>query len=87
MKQRFAAGLKPMESLMLKARFTEGKDTEWMWLDVVRWENGKVEGLLRNDPEVLTHLKFGSRIQVPESEVCTYQLQNQDGGVEGFGPR
>jgi uncharacterized protein YegJ (DUF2314 family) len=74
----------PLEHLIVKAPFaTPGGGTEWMWVEVVRWEGTKISGILENDPDQVRDLKAGARVEVEESSLFDYILRRRDGTLEG----
>ncbi len=82
---KFLHGLPPDERLMVKAPFatTERGKNEWMWIEIVRWKDGRIEGVLRNDPELVVGLKAGADVSVEERAVFDYMLVHANGSREG----
>ncbi|WP_224250193.1 DUF2314 domain-containing protein [Hyalangium gracile] len=84
LRPRVEKGLRPPEQLLLKAGFrTDRGGTEFMWLEVTGWEAGKWRGTLANEPESVSSLRVGSRVQVAESEVVDYLYVGPRGEREG----
>lgn len=54
---------------IIKAPFTEGDKTEFMWAEVTGIENGLIYGILKNDPADLPGLREGSHVTVKEADV------------------
>jgi uncharacterized protein YegJ (DUF2314 family) len=80
----FAVGLKPGESIALKAPFqTPDGGTEYMWVEVQRWKNGKIKGVLIDDPEYVPSLHDGAIVEIKEAEVFDYVRHFPDGHDEG----
>lgn len=72
------------EQLLVKVPFrTTDGGTEWMWVEVVRWDGDKIDGILQNDPFDVPALKSGSRVEVKASEIFDYVLSKSDGSQEG----
>jgi len=90
-KKRLLAEVKPLflkglpfdEHLSVKAPFVEGEQTEWMWLQVVRWEGHQIRGILNNQPYYLHSVRQGAQVSVDEASVFDYELHLPDGGTEG----
>lgn len=82
---RFLKGLKPGEVLLVKAPFaTASGGTEWMWVEVQRLHpNGKVDGLLANDPDDVPALKSGAKVTVGEAKLFDWMLEEADGTRRG----
>ncbi|NOU29352.1 MAG: DUF2314 domain-containing protein [Polyangiaceae bacterium] len=84
LKPRFAKKMPDLERLMVKGPFvTSSGGNEWMWIEVVRWNGTKLEGILQNDPFEVPGLKKGARVSVEESSIFDYIYSHADGGVEG----
>jgi uncharacterized protein YegJ (DUF2314 family) len=84
LKPRFSPRTPEDLHLSVKAPFpTAHKSVEWMWIEVLRWQGSKLEGILDNDPEDVPTLKAGARVTVDESELADYILQKMDGSIEG----
>lgn len=81
----FARGLAPGERIILKAPFArDDEGNEWMWVEVLKWpEQGKVTGILQNDPYYVKKLRAGSRVLIKPEEVFDYVYYKADGTEEG----
>jgi len=72
------------ERLAVKAPFvTDDGGTEWMWVEVVRWEGKTIYGVLLNEPAAVSKLVPGAKVEVAEDEVFDYMLTHADGTSEG----
>ena len=72
------------EQLMVKAPFEmDGGGNEWMWVEVVRWDGGTIDGVLQSDPQNVPGLKAGARVRVDEGTLFDYLLTRADGRREG----
>jgi uncharacterized protein YegJ (DUF2314 family) len=81
---RYADGPPFGERLMVKAPFkTPSDNNEWMWLEVVRWKGGTIDGILQNDPVEVPDLKSGARVEVQADAIFDYLLVKADGSQEG----
>jgi uncharacterized protein YegJ (DUF2314 family) len=82
--QRYTKGPPFGEQLTVKAPFsTSDGGTEWMWVEVVRWNGDDIVGILKNDPFEVPALKLGSRVEVKASKIFDYILLKEDGSQEG----
>lgn len=50
-----------------------GVATEWMWIQVVRWGEDEIEGVLVNFPVQRTDLRAGSYVKVGPERVGDFQ--------------
>jgi len=82
-KPRFQRGELERQHLQVKLPFHDGTRTEWMWVEVLRWEGSRVSGILRNAPEVVRGFAAGGRVTGEEQDIFDYFLHLPDGGVEG----
>ena len=84
LKPRFAQGPPPEEVLKVKAPFTtDDGGTEWMWVEVVRWQGSTIQGILDNEPYHVSGLHSGARVEVRQDSLFDYIFVKPDGGVEG----
>ncbi|WP_343728170.1 DUF2314 domain-containing protein [Duganella sp.] len=84
LRQRFNAGLKPGEYILVKAPFaTPEKGREWMWVEVTKWEEHDITGLLNNEPAQIPTLHSGQIVKVKVADVFDYLLYDGKGGEEG----
>jgi len=71
-------------SLLVKAPFaTPSGGREWMWVEVVRWKDRTIYGVLDSEPRQVPELKAGARVEVDEETVFDYILNKPDGTREG----
>lgn len=80
---RFRAGLAFKEHLLVKAPFVSGDQTEYMWVEIVKWGARSVEGTLSSDPYYVKDLHAGSRVTVAFDDIYDYILYHSDGTQEG----
>lgn len=85
LRQMFNDGLAPGVSIMVKAPFQrEDVDgSEWMWVEVTKWTDTEMEGILQNEPSFISSLTVGASVKIVEDEVFDYILINADGSREG----
>jgi uncharacterized protein YegJ (DUF2314 family) len=81
----FEKGLPPGSRLLVKGPFArDDEGSEYMWVEVMQWPaNGKIEGILQNDPFYIRKLKAGAKVRVNFAEVFDYILYHADGTQEG----
>jgi uncharacterized protein YegJ (DUF2314 family) len=84
LKKLFNNGLEPGYSIMVKIPFeTDEGGNEWMWVEVTKWSNDDMKGILQNDPFEIKDLKAGALIDFFESDIFDYILSKPDGSFEG----
>lgn len=84
LKDIFNKGLDRGYSLLLKAPFkTNAGGNEWMWIEVIRWNDTEITGVLQNEPFDVPDLKAGARVTVKQNDVFDYILYKPDGTSEG----
>ena len=84
LREVFRRGLQPGEAIQVKLPFdTRGGGTEWMWVEVSRWEDGKVFGVLQNEPFDIPGMHAGQRVTGQVNDVFDYLYQRADGTTEG----
>ena len=80
----FQAGLPPGETLLVKAPFeTPDGGREWMWVEVLEWKGGTIQGTLRNEPTEVPGLKAGQKVDIRTADVFDYLHKHADGSAEG----
>ena len=84
MEADFKRGLRPAEYIVVKAPFpTPEGSTEWMWVEIKKWDGQRIDGLLQNDPFDIPTLKAGQSVRIKLSEVFDYIRVHPDGKREG----
>lgn len=84
LKNMFDKGLEPGYSILLKAPFeTDNGGQEWMWVEVTKWTDNSIEGILQNDPFEISNLSAGSKVNANPSDIFDYILYFPDGSIEG----
>ena len=84
LKKAFNKGLAPGEYIQLKAPFArDDEGNEWMWVEVMEWQEGTIKGLLLNEPYFIESLKAGSEVTIQQNEVFDYIRNYPDGTSEG----
>lgn len=72
---------------LIKARFAEGDDAEYMWVSVLAIENGTARGTLENTPNVLTHVQAGDTVEIPVEEINDWMYSDGTESIGGFTQR
>lgn len=58
----------------IKAVFTDGSNTEFMWVTDVTHADGVFSGVVNNNPNHLKNVKFGDSITVPKEEIADWMF-------------
>ena len=84
LREAFARGLRPRESIDVKAPFkTDGGGREWMWVTVESWKGDVIEGILANEPDRIAKLHSGQHVVVSQSDLFDWLHRFPDGHSEG----
>ena len=62
---------------------TDGGGREWMWVEITKWKNESISGILQNDPSEIAKLKAGAIVKGQQKDVFDYILYKPDGTYEG----
>jgi uncharacterized protein YegJ (DUF2314 family) len=84
LREEFIHGLPLEEYIQVKAPFdtpTGGK--EWMWVEVTKWNEKRIIGLLANDPFQIPAMHSGQVVEVHEEDVFDYLKTYPDKHSEG----
>jgi uncharacterized protein YegJ (DUF2314 family) len=80
----FARGLQPGEQIEVKAPFARPTGgNEMMWVQVSSWKDGKIAGMLKNEPAAIPSMHAGQAVQVNQDKVFDYLRRYPDGRQEG----
>jgi uncharacterized protein YegJ (DUF2314 family) len=72
------------DSFAVKLGFDTPKgEQENMWVTLLLWEDGKLNGVLMNEPEMVPGLKGGQEVTKDESEIIDWMIIKQDRTWEG----
>jgi len=66
----------------LKVRITDKRGTEHFWAVDIERRDGKTMGTINNDPDTVTSVKLGDRIEIPEADITDW-LYMRDGKMVG----
>lgn len=71
-------------TIFVKAPFAyDDINNEWMWVEVTKWEDTDITGILQNDPSMVADLKAGAQVRIKQGDVFDYLLTKPDGTSEG----
>ncbi|MBN2342601.1 MAG: DUF2314 domain-containing protein [Deltaproteobacteria bacterium] len=56
----------------VKMKLTYQTESEHVWLTDIVYENGVFVGKIANDPEVVTHVRFGETVQVAREDISDW---------------
>lgn len=74
-----------LDRYIVKAEFREGKNCEYMWVQVEEINNNEIEGILMNDPHELLDVHRGARVQLSLDRLNDWIFPQPDGShVGGF---
>ncbi len=84
---RFKQTGDPGATLFVKLPFAipgrpEGSN-EWMWVEVLRWDDQTITGTLGDAPQAVPQMKAGDKVTGKRADVFDYMLHSSDGGMEG----
>jgi uncharacterized protein YegJ (DUF2314 family) len=81
---KFSKGLPVGTHLLIKFPFENiAGEREWMWVEVVKWNDKEIKGLLQNDPQIVKTLKAGQEVTKNIDDMFDYILYFPDGTQEG----
>jgi uncharacterized protein YegJ (DUF2314 family) len=72
------------EYIMVKAPFAAPDNgREWMWVEVTKWDDKEITGLLNNEPANIPTLHSGQIVKVKAADVFDYIRYDGKGNEEG----
>ncbi len=72
------------DSFAVKAEFEDGDHVEHMWLNPVRFADGKFEGRVGNEPNMVSTVKLGDVVTVAKVEISDWMYVDDGKLVGGF---
>lgn len=63
--------------LSLKARITDSNGVELLWLTEIERRDGRILGRVNNDPAIVTVVKLGDKVEVPEQIIADWSYQRE----------
>jgi uncharacterized protein YegJ (DUF2314 family) len=83
--RRFRAPPPGQSALELKARFEEGTETEYLWLEVISVSaDTLIRGVVDNDPGILRRVRYQDTVSVGPDAVADWYAVERDTLVAGF---
>jgi len=58
----------------LKVEITDAKGTEFFWVTDLERRDGKLFGMINNDPNIVTSVKYGQVIEVPDDKIADWMF-------------
>jgi uncharacterized protein YegJ (DUF2314 family) len=71
-------------SFTVKVPFSDGKNTEHMWLSPVTFDGTKFHGTINNDAERVSHVKNGDHAEVEPSKISDWMFVDEGKLVGGY---
>jgi uncharacterized protein YegJ (DUF2314 family) len=71
-------------AFLVKAPFSQGESTEFMWVHVTGIEHNVVYGRLDNEPANIPRLKEGDRVRIKEEDVNDWMCLVDSKPLGGF---
>jgi uncharacterized protein YegJ (DUF2314 family) len=69
---------------IVKARFNDGENEEFMWVSVTAISGGTITGKLENSPAALTNVKLGDEVHVALTDLNDWLCQSDGKTIGGF---
>jgi uncharacterized protein YegJ (DUF2314 family) len=66
----------------LKVRITDKHGTEHFWATDLERRDGKIKGIINNDPNIVKKVKMGDVIEIPEADITDW-LYMREGKLVG----
>lgn len=66
----------------LKVAISDGVHTEHFWVNDLLRQDGKLQGTINNEPNLVSHVKFGQRIDIPQGDISDWTY-TRDGKMHG----
>jgi uncharacterized protein YegJ (DUF2314 family) len=76
--QAFDKPGKGEENFALKVKITDSHGTEYFWVGDLERKDGKLYGVIDNDPEIVRNVKLGQRIEIPEQDISDWTFMRND---------
>ena len=70
--------------MIVKSKFTSARgNSEWMWVEIVKWQGERITGILQNQPNAIENLSKGAEVTVEQSGIFDYVHYLPDGSTVG----
>jgi uncharacterized protein YegJ (DUF2314 family) len=66
------------ESFSVKAPVNDNGKVEHFWLTDITYANGEFEGVIGNDPGIVTNVKFGQKWKIKKEEISDWMFMRND---------
>jgi len=73
-----------LEDFALKVAIHDGEKTEHFWINNIQKSDGKLFGFIANDPELVTTVKFGQRVEIPITDITDWKYIKEGKLIGGF---
>ena len=68
----------------LKVKITDKKGAEHFWLTEIERRDGQIFGTINNDPNIVSSVKLGDRIPIPEADISDWLYMRDHKMVGNF---
>jgi uncharacterized protein YegJ (DUF2314 family) len=68
----------------LKVRITDKHGSEHFWATDIEHRDGKIKGIINNDPNIVTKVKMGDVIEIPEADITDWLYMREGKMVGNF---
>lgn len=69
--------------IAIKKSFEEGLVEEWIWINNVSFDGTNFRGQVSNEPQLITSVQVGEKVDVNRDEICDWMVVQQDGQLRG----
>jgi uncharacterized protein YegJ (DUF2314 family) len=60
------------EDLALKVEISDAGGTEFFWASPIEKRDGKIYGIINNDPNIVESVEFGDEVEIPEDKIADW---------------
>lgn len=71
------------DRFLVKAEFSEGNKSEFMWVLVTELDDDHIRGELLNDPHELVDIHRGARLSLPRAQIADWLYRDAGGKIVG----
>ena len=68
----------------LKVRITDKRGTEHFWATDIEHRDGKIKGIINNEPNIVAKVKMGDVIEIPEPDITDWLYMREGKMVGNF---
>jgi uncharacterized protein YegJ (DUF2314 family) len=73
----------PGDVFIVKSKFVQGEDAEFMWVQVASIAGNRLTGVLKDTPVMVTNVKEGQTLTVNQSDVDDWAYKTANGQLTG----